>query len=233
VMRRYRIFVIGGRGAVSDAVLAEAQKYAHVVVRIEGNDRYATAAAVSRTFNDPGTKTAYVVSGENYPDGLVAAPSAAQEYAPVLLTAAASLPASTRTELARLKPQRVVVVGGTGVVSAHVFDQLRGIVGSGGSVLRLAGASRYDTAVAVSRRLWAEGAGSVALASGANFPDALALGPVTRGYLPLLLTAPDHLPASTRAEVQRLRPSSVLIAGGTAVVGTAIEGELRAIPDLP
>lgn len=233
VMKRYRLYVVGGAGAISDSVLTDAKKYAVQVVRISGSDRYSTAAALSEAFNPSGSRTAYVVSGEDYPDGLVAAPPAAREYAPVLLTAANSLPTSTRAELVRLKPSRVVIVGGTGAVSGAVESQLSEIVGTTGTLERLAGQDRYATAVKVSRSRWADGAGSFALASGANFPDALALGPVTRGYLPLLLTGPTRLPSVTRDEAQRLRPSGVLIAGGPSVVGTGIEQELRDLPDLP
>ncbi|WP_460967036.1 cell wall-binding repeat-containing protein [Pedococcus soli] len=232
VMKRYRLYVVGGPGAVSEAVVTEAKKYAVQVVRISGTDRYSTAAALSAAFNPQGNATAYVVSGENYPDGLVAAPPAAKDYAPVLLTARAKLPRSTRDELVRLKPSHIVIVGGTGAVSTAVQAQLAALVGPSGSVERLSGSDRYATAVTVSRSRWPDGA-SAALASGANFPDALSLGPSTQGYEPLLLTGPTRLPDPTRRELQRLRPSGVTIAGGTSVVGTSVEREIRDLPDLP
>src|SRR5687768_2820966 len=56
--------------------------------RIEGADRYATAAAVSANAFAPGVDVAYVVTGTNFPDALAGAPAAAHEGGPVLLTQA-------------------------------------------------------------------------------------------------------------------------------------------------
>lgn len=90
--------------------------------------------------------------------------------------------------------------------------------------LRLAGADRYATAVEISK-----GAGwdqsntfAVFLATGSNFPDALAVGPSTDGMGPLLLTTRDQLPAVTAQELQRLKPCMVIAVGGPPVISTAV-----------
>ncbi|WP_256841873.1 cell wall-binding repeat-containing protein [Ornithinimicrobium cryptoxanthini] len=118
-----RIVVVGGTDSVSDDVLAQLQDYAPVVERLSGDDRYATAAAVSDTF-DPVIDVLYVATGENYPDALTVAALAGQQGAPVLLTQTGSLPAVAAAAADRLDPDRIIVVGGTESVSDAVLEQL-------------------------------------------------------------------------------------------------------------
>src|ERR1035437_9567647 len=95
---------------------------------------------------------------------------------------------------------------------------------------RLAGADRYGTAVAISQSAFQpQSPGSaVTVASGANFPDALAAGPVAAAQGgPLLLVPQDGaLPTTVSTELTRLKPSSVNIAGGTAAVSSLVESKL-------
>jgi len=94
---------------------------------------------------------------------------------------------------------------------------------------RIWGADRYETSAAVSRMAF-ESANTVFLASGAKFPDAL-VAAAAGGNLdaPVLLTGKDALPPATVAELTRLSPSTVYIAGGTAVVSAAVEQQVAAL----
>ena len=68
---------------------------------------------------------------------------------------------------------------------------------------------------------------AVFIATGDNFPDGLVAGAaagVNSG--PVLLTKKDSLPAVTIAELQRLHPKQIYIAGGTAVISAAVEAQL-------
>lgn len=94
------------------------------------------------------TPVVYVATGENFPDALGAAGAAAVQGGPVLLVQKTSIPAETKAELSRLNPDVIYVAGGTAVVSDAVFDQLKAYAGS---VVRVAGANRYSTAVEVSK----------------------------------------------------------------------------------
>lgn len=104
--------------------------------------------------------------------------------------------------------------------------------GSAPTVDRLAGADRFATAAEVARQYPAfdEGEGVVYIANGLDFPDALSAAPAA-GFqdAPLLLTQRDQLPAVTRAEIERLSPELIVIAGGEGVVSSAVELELRTL----
>ena len=194
-------------------------------MRIAGADRYATAAAISRDTFSPGVPVAYLTTGIDFPDAVSAGASAAEEGGPVLLTRPDSIPGATRSELERLAPAQIVLVGGEAAISASVELGLHAYA----PTVRVAGADRYATAVVVSQRVFTAGADVVFITTGLAFPDALAAG-AAAGSLggPVLLVQPDFIPESVRWELTRLAPTQIVIVGGTAVVGSSLEDELAA-----
>jgi carboxypeptidase T len=216
-----RIEVLGGAAAISDGVLAALDAYTSGTVRrLAGRDRYATAAAVSAATVPRNVAIAYVATGGNYPDALAAIPLAGQTDSPLLLAYPSSVPAVTATELRRLSPGRIVVLGGTAVVSQSVVAQLDGF--TTGSVTRIAGPDRYATAAAIAAR-FADDRPSAYLATGVAYPDALAGGPAAaRAGVPLLLVAPDRLPAPTAGQLGRLTPDRLVVLGGLKAVSDEI-----------
>jgi putative cell wall-binding protein len=143
------------------------------------------------------------------------------QNAPLLLVTRDTLPAATAAELARLRPGRIVVLGSSGVVSDGVLAALRGY--TGGSVDRIGGADRYATAAAISQSHFAVGPAVAYVATGTNFPDALA-GAAVAGNLggPLLLVTRDTIPWPTQVELTRLAPQRIVILGSTGVVSTTV-----------
>jgi len=217
-----RIVVVGGTGAVSAAVLRALQSYTTGgVSRVAGVNRFATAAALSAATFAPGVGTAFVVDGLAFPDGLAAAAAAARLGAPVLLTTPGALPAATATELARLKPGRIVVVGGPGAVSETVRTALQ--ASTHGAVTRVAGADRYATAAAVANAFYADEA-ALYLATGRDYPDALAASALGG---PLLLMPPSGIPAAVGTAASRLTPLRVVAIGGPSSVSDASAAALR------
>jgi uncharacterized repeat protein (TIGR02543 family) len=85
----------------------------------------------------------------------------------------------------------------------------------------LAGADRYETAVEISKAGY-DSAGTAVLATGMNFPDALAAGPLAvQEGAPVLLTQTNSIPQSTLDELIRLNVKKVIIMGGEDVVAPA------------
>ncbi|MFP5325947.1 MAG: cell wall-binding repeat-containing protein, partial [Acidimicrobiia bacterium] len=112
------IVVLGGAGVISDAMASELGQHASGgVVRFGGEDRYATSAEVSRLSLSSPRPTVVLASGVSVVDALAAGASAATVGAPVLLVQPTCMADSVRTELARLAPTDLVVVGGGTVVS--------------------------------------------------------------------------------------------------------------------
>lgn len=109
--------------AAVPAGTAGAVDVGNATVRISGADRYATAADVSSTLWDVDqVQTVYLASGEGFADALAIGPSTYAD-GPLLLTRRDELPSATVTEMQRLQPCFVVVVGGTAAISQAVADQ--------------------------------------------------------------------------------------------------------------
>ena len=96
-----------------------------------------------------------------------------------------------------------------------------------GAVVRLAGADRYATAAAISAFHLPSGAPLAYVATGENFPDALAAGPAAavRGASTILVRR-DSIPARSAAELDRLNPSRLILLGGPQVVSQAVASSL-------
>ncbi len=205
------VYVLGGPAAVSDVVVNALAAHSITVVRVAGDRRAATARQVAKKAAElgPTARLAFIVNSHNFPDALAASPMAAYNAAPILLTREATLDPEVEAALKdpALGITDVVIVGGEAVISRTVRDQVAAIVGSS-RVLRLAGNSRYETARHFG--IWATGVSTgtakvgtvgnpsaletldfarIGLASGENFPDALA-GGVLCGLAgsPILLT---------------------------------------------
>ncbi|MGI8946675.1 MAG: SpoIID/LytB domain-containing protein [Ornithinimicrobium sp.] len=187
--------------------------------RVSGTDRWGTSEAVSR-FWPTGGPLVYVASGLDFPDALSAAARSGVQDVPVLLTDTDSVPTKTRQALERLRPERIVVVGGSTAVDGTVLAALKPYATTR-QVQRVDGGDRYETA-AVMAAQYPAGVRRVYLASGADYPDALSGAALAAHQgAPLLLTKPGGLPPSTRRQLDRLNPTEVLVLGGSSAVNTA------------
>ena len=193
--------------------------------RLQGTDRYATAVAVSAsTFSAP-QDVVFVASGQDFPDALATGPAAASADAPILLVKQDSVPDAVITELERLKPSHLVVIGGPGAISEATEQQLATYATTSERVF---GLNRYETAEEILSGMG--GVDAVYLSSGAGFADALGGGAAAAAEGGgLLLTTKDKLPDATVRALQASTPSHVVILGGTGVVSTAVEAQVKSL----
>ncbi len=200
------------------------------VTRTAGADRYSTAVQIAQAF-DPGVPVVYIATGTNYPDALSAASAAAYGEGPLLLTARTSLPSVVATELQRLDPEAVVIVGGTGAVSAAVESRIATLL-PGVPRTRYSGADRYETSRLIADGAFSSGATTVYVATGRNFPDALSASAAAGAdQSPVVLVdgRASAIGQATRDLFAELGVENVVIAGGTGVVSAAIEAELQSL----
>jgi putative cell wall-binding protein len=211
------IVVMGGTDAISNATYDQLATYASSAHREAGVNQYHRSALVSRnTFRDPDVPVVYIATGQAFPDGLAGGAAGAANHGPLLLVEQNGIPVDVRDELTRLNPARIVVLGGPAAVSHEVLAQLGQY---SARVDRIAGNTRYETAAALATSEFAKVNGSVAavvIATGANFPDAVAAG--AAGY-PVLLVPPNgDPPAAVKYALTALNPLGVLVMGGTGAV---------------
>ncbi|GAM12018.1 cell wall-binding repeat-containing protein [Mesobacillus selenatarsenatis] len=94
---------------------------------------------------------------------------------------------------------------------------------------RIAGTTRYHTAVEISRSGWSQ-ANTVFIAKGDSFPDALAGVPLAYQMgSPILLTEKEKLTPITKEEIVRLGAKKVVILGGSGAISPQVEQSLKKV----
>ncbi|WP_370326133.1 cell wall-binding repeat-containing protein [Euzebya sp.] len=200
--------------------------------RVEGPNRFATAAAIADQAFPQGTEQAVVTTAAAAQDALTATSLAGASGAAMLLVELDRVPDETASALEGLGVQGVTIVGGELGVSAAVEAQLAERY----EVRRIAGETQYDTAALVSAATAqvadlpvVDGRRTVMLADGEDFPDALAGSPAAfAGPIPVLYAETGDLRDETRAFLAEQAVEQVVVLGGEAAIGAAVQAELEA-----
>jgi putative cell wall-binding protein len=233
--------IVGGTSAVSSAVEnALKAKLGHAnVVRIAGTNRYETArliAAETVRILKAGSGydgTALVATGANFPDALGASPIAAAKGWPLYLINPTGVDSGLITAMKAAGVTRIFSLGGTSVVSLRVESELRAKVPC--TTQRLAGGNRYDTARVIATYgvdnlglTWDK----VAIATGTNFPDALAGGVLQGKSNSVMLLTPtavlDPGVAATLA-ANKARIREVRFLGGPSAISNTVRANAQSL----
>lgn len=218
--------VVGGAGVVSNAVISQLAAIlpAAQVDRVSGIDRYETSRAITLdAFGDDGSSSAFIATGRSFPDALSASAAAGSLDAPVILVdgSQASIDAATEFVLNDLGASTVYIAGGIGVVTQSIQNQIDGFAFTS-SVVRLAGDDRYSTAQAINAALFTT-APAVYLATGIDFPDALA-GAALAGSTPapLFVVRPTCVHEPVLTQIADSAATEVILLGGTGVLTPSV-----------
>jgi putative cell wall-binding protein len=214
------VYILGGTSAVSAAVATTITGLGFVVHRLAGANRFATAVAVAGALGNP--STVFEATGLNFPDALAGGPAAIEDGAAILLTNG-SVPAAETTAYLTAHPGGPhYALGGP----AAVADP---------TATAIAGSDRYQTAADVAETFFHTPA-VTGVATGTNFPDALAAGPdLASKDAPLLLVpSAGALPPGTAGQLleyaQTLRQA--LVFGGTTSVSDAVGAQVGTLANL-
>ena len=203
------------------------------VKRIAGRDRYETNLIASqKTFSD--ARWVVVVSGDrNYTDGIDgigAAPLAGALEAPILLTTRDYLKATAKSELLRLNPEKVYLIGGPGVIAANVENEIKSLLPTS-QVVRLSGSDRYETNVRVLNELYSQRellSKTALVVNGKSIADAVSASPLVYGSkAPLILTNGSSISQDALGAITLLGINRVIIVGDTGVVSEKVEEVLK------
>lgn len=201
------------------------------VTRIEGDDRYATAAALAVAARPEGARSAILARGDDFADALAAGALVEPTNGAVLLTEADRIPTPTQRALEELNVGLVYIMGGP----AAITDEVRSELEDDYQVVRISGANRYATAAAVARQLdqreavgMLGGRRTAFVVNGQAFPDALAASSASAaGGFPILLTNTEELPDETVTVLEELDIGRVIVVGGTATIGLPVQIALQ------
>ncbi|WP_434284318.1 cell wall-binding repeat-containing protein [Clostridium botulinum] len=199
------------------------------VNKVQGNDRYETAANVAKANWKDGAKDVIIASGNGYADSLSASVLAKKLNAPIILTTAGELNSNAKSALQTLKPENVYVIGGNASVSQAVRDGLK----KDYKVTELGGKTRFETNLAVANHLVDKlgvKADNVMVVNGQDgFSDALSAAPVAAAKEQvLLIVGRDASTADLAANFVKKHNSKVTVIGTEGVVPTAVYNKLGA-----
>lgn len=190
------------------------------IERIQGSNRYETSSKIAERYGD--ADTVIIASGENYPDALSATPLANTYKSPILLTEKNKLSDSTKETINKIKPKRIVIVGGVGAVSQNVENELKTIEGS--RTIRFGGKNRYETSLKIAREVGTDR--GVFLTTGQSYADALSVGSVASSLeIPVILTPKEELPDYIKCYVRN--SDKVYIIGGEGIISKNVESGLK------
>ncbi len=195
-----------------------------ITERLQGKDRFETAIAISMA-GWPISENIVLATGENFPDALSAAPLAKQLNAPILLVGK-TLDSAIETEINRLKVINVYIVGGEGVVSNNIKEQLEG---KNLTVTRLSGNDRYETSLTIANYIfdYFSVGSEIVVATGEGFPDALSIAPVAASMaMPILLSPKTELPESVQRYIIDKNVKKAFVVGGTGVLSERVMQQL-------
>ena len=222
--------------SISSSVASELESAGLDVEWVGGADQYETGVEVARRAGTAGTlgdfgPTAIVASGQVFADALVAGPLSARGRHPVLLSPQAGLDEGVEAYLDESGIRHVVLMGGTAALSPAVENSIGAL---GISVSRMAGATRYDTAIKTARFMAEHSGGScfegsaIGLARARVPFDSFSAAPLlARRCAPLVLSDPGAVPTETAAFLDSARQAGdvtelqLTVFGGDAAVSQA------------
>ncbi len=219
------VHLVGGERALSPEIVSALEADGLTVHRWAGPDRYATATAAGdeavRIWRSEGIANAgdvavvalgqHVNASSAWPDALASGGLVAAQRGRLVLVNQQGIPSASRTALE--SSRTAIVAGGPAAVPDEVVSQL------GVPARRVFGPDRFETALALGREALDGRTPSVLLvASGRAFPDALAAtaAAAAEGGI-VLLTDPDVVPPSVRAEA-RVWDAPTWVVGGPGAV---------------
>ncbi|MCL2504083.1 MAG: cell wall-binding repeat-containing protein [Coriobacteriia bacterium] len=229
-------YIMGSAAAVSAGVESALISAGFAVERVAGTDRYATSAAVAQKIatleGTAFTKSAFLARGDDFADGLSASPIAYKNKIPVVLTPPAMLAEDALGAIEGLGITDVTILGSTAAISSDIEDAVK-TLGTGSEVRRISGANRYETAQKIAEYALENSLATkdfIGVATGQDFPDALAGGVATGKHGGILvLTAASALSSGWTACLSRayahVRPD-IQVYGGRNVLSDSVMSRL-------
>ncbi|MHA7138113.1 S8 family serine peptidase [Rossellomorea arthrocnemi] len=223
------VIAIDQAGNKSTSAKIQVQSHQPQLKKLIGNTRYSTAVEVSKQGWDS-APTVFVVNGSAIADGLTATPLASAHDAPILLTTRDRLPSETVAEMDRLGAKKIVLIGGSSVISHEVKASL---MKKGYDVSRIGGRDRYETSLLLAKELdKVVDVKDAYVAYGKGEPDALSISAHSgMEKQPIILVEKKAVPRATYDWLKTEGLSTAYFIGGPAVLDSTVMKSLNTLTD--
>ncbi|WP_350342414.1 cell wall-binding repeat-containing protein [Proteinivorax tanatarense] len=222
------IYILGGENAVSSTVDKQLKSLGYQVTILSGRDRYETAIEIGNELRKENQEdTIILATGNNYPDALSIAPVAAKKSVPILFTPKDHLRDTTNEAIAKWDVKNVVIVGGENAVSKSVVTQLEN---EGVTINRISGADRYETSLEIAKEFDTGYYNGVVVATGEDFPDALASSVLAaQTGKPILLARQNQINSNILSYIFEVQGTPFIIGGNNAISEAVAEEVINVI----
>ncbi|MCM3742066.1 cell wall-binding repeat-containing protein [Oceanobacillus luteolus] len=217
-LKASNVVIIGGTGAISEGIYTTLANEGLNVRRLYGSSRTETAAIIAEEVAPNGSEQAFVVNGYDFPDALSAAPYAANQGIPILVSQTNKLPVATIKALDSLNVQESMVIGGASVVTESVKSKLP-------QPTRISGKDRYETNILLAEH-FNPNVESMYVATGTNFADSLAGATLAAKNNTGILLVHHRIPESVKNFITENGVQELTIFGGKAAVSEEIRKDL-------
>lgn len=199
------------------------------ITRVSSSNRSATALKIADYLQVPAGRPVILVNEANYADALSISSCAAAAQYSIFLIGKDRLSPEVKARIAAIKPIKVYLIGGEDVISKTVIDQVGEITAlNTENIVRIGGQDRYATALAVAEYFNLSGK-SVCLATGRNYPDALAGSIYAANFNAPVILVNDRLSTNAINYLETMNLTGATIFGGETIVGKDIELQLGEI----
>lgn len=194
--------------------------------KIIGKNRYETAIEVSKKGWPNGATNAVLVNDTSIVDALSATPFAKAKDAPILLTKKDNLNEETKQQLKTLGVKNVYIIGGEGVVSKKIEEQLKA---ENINTDRIQGLNREATSIEIAKRLdKINPVKEVSVVNGyKGLADAVSIASISANEnMPIILSGMDKISTEATEFIDSNNISKSYIVGGDSVVSGDLESKL-------
>ncbi len=216
-------------GGISKTVTVTVKQYPPST-RISGKNRFATSVEISKATYTK-ADTVVIASGMDFADALCSVSLANAYKAPILLVTKDTVGDDVLGEIKRLGAKTALIIGGTGVVGTSVESKLKS---AGLNTERIAGKTRFETAVLSAQRLKDKGYApkSLFIVYYNSYADALSASNVAA-----MLNAPilyvkttGDIDSTTKQYLSAVKSSvaNVYVIGGTGVISEQMSNTIKA-----
>jgi putative cell wall-binding protein len=137
-----------------------------------------------------------------------------------------SIPDSVKNILTTIKPNKVYIIGEQGAIGDNVKNQVEQLTSLGGeSIVRIGGADRYETSVAIAKYFNLSGR-NICVTTGEDFPDALAGSIYAANFNSPIILIDGSISNDVMSYLKDRKMTGATLFGGDAAVSEDIKQKL-------
>ncbi|HGM3270651.1 TPA: N-acetylmuramoyl-L-alanine amidase, partial [Clostridioides difficile] len=200
------------------------------ITELTGSDRYETAVKISKEGWKNGSDKVVIINGDVSIDGIISTPLATTYNAPILLVEKNNVPNSVKSELKRLNPKDIIIIGDESSISKTTANQIKSTVNA--SQTRLNGSNRYETSLLIAKEIDKNHDVEKVYITNANGGEVDALTIAAKAgqdKQPIILTDKDSITDNTYKWLKSEDLQSAYFIGGPQMISTNVINKVNGI----